>query len=450
MKTSRILVRIAVASALAVLSGGAQASGFALIEQNASGLGNAYAGAAAAAEDASTIYFNPAGMTRIPGRQAVGALHLILPSAKFSDTGSTAALGGFALGGNGGDAGGLAAVPNMYLSWQLDPKWFVGVGVTAPFGLATEYDAGWVGRFHALKSEIKTLNINPSVAYKVNDAWSLGFGVNWQKVEAEITKAVNYTAVAAAALIPGVPLGTEGSNKIEGDDDAWGFNLGLMFHPTPNTNLGFSYRSAMRYTLSGSAAFYSRPAPLQAALVVPALANVIGDSPIDANLKLPASYSFALKHQVDPKWDVLFDATRTEWSSIKQLNIVRSNGFLLEGVPFEWKNTWRVGLGANYRYNQEWTFKGGVAYDQTPTSDVYRIPRLPDEDRTWLSFGAQYKVSKAGTLDVGYAHLFVKDPKLNLTGPPALTPQLAAGRGSLVGSYDNNVNILSAQYRHNF
>ena len=449
MRTRKKIMSLAVLAGLGAGSNQAFAAGFQLIEQNASGLGNAYAGQAAAAEDASTLFFNPAGMAYLPGKQGVVAGHIIIPSAKFSNTASTAAAGGFALGPNGGDAGDAAFVPNLYFTWTLDPKWSVGVGVNAPFGLKTDYDSNWVGRFHALKSEVKSYNVNPSIAFKANDNVSIGFGLNWQRVEAELTKAVNYTAVGAGAGI-GVAPATEGSNKITGNDNVWGFNLGAIFKAGPNTNIGLAYRSSMKYTLSGSAAFFGRPAALQAALGAPALAAQIGDSPITADIKLPASFSFAVKHQINSKWDVLADATRTQWSSIQALNIVRNTGFVLESVPFNWRNTWRVGLGFNYRPNQPWTVRFGVAYDQTPTSDTFRIPRIPDQDRTWLAIGAQYKVSQAGAIDFGYAHLFVKNPTLNMNGPPSLTPALLAGRGALIGNYSSKVDILSVQYRHNF
>jgi len=232
MKLIRKVMPLAVAAALTGFSAGAQASGFALIEQNASGIGNAYAGGAAVAEDASTIYFNPAGMTRLPGRQAVGALHAIKPKTEFTNTGSTLAAAQGSLGGNGGDAGDWAFVPNAYLSWQINNQWFVGVGLNAPFGLKTEYDAGWVGRFHALESEVKTINVNPSVAFKLSDAVSLGFGVNWQRMEATLTNSVNYAAGAAAGCTPQpacagptvaglTALGqNEGVATIEADDDS--------------------------------------------------------------------------------------------------------------------------------------------------------------------------------------------------------------------------------------
>lgn len=463
MRKRNKIIMLSVFSALGGASGSALASSFALIEQSASGLGNAYAGQAAAAEDASTIFFNPAGMTRLPGRSFVVVGNLIKPSATFNNTGSTAAVsttggaGPFALNGNGGDGGDLALVPNAYLSWQLGPKLFAGVGVSVPFGLKTEYDANWMGRFHAIKSELKTININPSIAYKINDTIAVGAGLNWQRVEAELTKAVNYSFVASAGGIPGVANNTEGSNKIEGSDSTWGFNLGVMINPSPATNIGLAYRSAMAYKLSGTVAYFGRTAFLDSVLagafgpgVAAAAGAQIGDSPVTADVKLPASFSAAFKHQLNAQWDVLADATWTQWSSLKSLDVVRSSGVLLESTPFNYQDVWRIGLGANYRPNDAWTVRAGIAYDQTPTSDIYRTPRIPDQDRTWLALGGQYRISKASAIDFGYAHLFVKSASIALTGPPALSAAASAGRGRLIGNFDNKVDILSVQYRHSF
>ncbi|HSG22462.1 MAG TPA: outer membrane protein transport protein, partial [Azonexus sp.] len=160
MKT--LTLRTVPALLLAIFSGAASAAAFQLWEQNASGLSTAYAGSAAVADNASTVFFNPAGMTQLPGIQLSAGVTGVGPSYKFNNDGSTGPLLGN--GGNGGDAGRWSAVPNAYVSWQLTPNLFLGLGISAPFGLATEYeDENWVGRLQSIKSEIKTVNYNPSI-----------------------------------------------------------------------------------------------------------------------------------------------------------------------------------------------------------------------------------------------------------------------------------------------
>ena len=444
------LMAWAVGAALAGGANAALASAFQLLEQNASGLGNAYAGQGAVAQDASTVFFNPAGMTKLPGRQVVGALNAIKPSAKFTNTGSTTAPLNPRLGDEGGDAGDWAFVPNAYLSWQLTPQLFVGLGVNAPFGLGTEYNTTWVGRFHAIESDLRTINVNPSIAYKISETVSIGGGINYQRADATLSNAVNYSAAAFGA--GGAPLlaaiggpGVEGIATVKGDDHAWGWNAGAMFDLTPSTRLGIAYRSAIKYTLEGDVRFSNRPGALAAGLP---------DGPVRASIKLPAIASVNLLQRFGPKWELLADLSWTEWSTIKSLDIFRSNtGALLATTPLNWHDTWRVGLGVNYHHNDAWTFRAGVAYDEAPVPDADRTPRVPDQDRTWLAFGAQYRLSKQLALDFGYAHLFVRDASVDLCGPAqaAANPAACAGKNRLVGTYnDNSVDIFSAQVRYSF
>ena len=394
-------------------------------------------------------------MTFLPGRQVVVAGHAIRPKAEFTNTGSGLAPAQGILGSNGGDAGDWAYVPSGYLSWQLSPQWFVGVGVNAPFGLKTEYDPGWVGRFFALESELKTYNVNPSIAFKVNDTVSLGAGLSWQRAKATLSNSVNYAAGAAAACVPQPACAgptvaaltaagqNEGVAKIEGDDDSWGWNVGAMFSLWQNTRIGIAYRSAITYKINANVAFANRPA---------ALGPALPDGPVTADLKLPASASWSIFHQLNPKWDLLGDITWTEWSSVKVLNIVRSNGTLLTTTPLNWKDVWRVSAGANYHHSNQLTMRFGVAYDQSPSPDADRTPRVPDQDRTWLAIGGQYRISKQAAVDVGYAHLWVKDPTLNLcnAAQAAANPPACSGKNNLVGRYDSNVNIVSVQLRYSF
>lgn len=215
------------------------AAGFALFEQGASGLGNAYAGASAVAEDASTIFFNPAGMTYLEGRQIVGALHLIKTNGDFDNKNSVAA-GSRPLGSEGGEIGSLAAIPNFYYKQDISDQLKVGIGVGTPFGLKTEYDKNWSGRFQAIKSELKTVNINPSLAWKLNDQWSFGFGVSAMWAQAELTSAVNLGAA-------------ESSINNKGKDWGFGYNLGAIYQVTPDTRLGLAFRSKVEQHLKGDA-----------------------------------------------------------------------------------------------------------------------------------------------------------------------------------------------------
>lgn len=439
MKRNQNVLAWSIATGLAGSAGGAAASGFQLLEQSASGLGNAYAGQAASAQDSSTIYFNPAGMTKLPGRNAVGAINVIKPSSEFTNTGSTLAPLQTSLGGNGGDAGEWAFVPNTYLSWQINPQIFIGVGINAPFGLKTEYDPSWVGRFHAIESSMKTVNVNPSVAYKMSDTLSIGAGVNYQRADAKLSNSVNYSAASGGA----VGVGVEGIATVKGHDHAWGYNVGLLYELNANTRIGAAYRSAMSYTVDGYVTFTNRPA---------LLAGGLPDGGVSADIKLPASASVSLFHRLDPRWDVLADVSWTKWSSIQELNILRANGTLLATTPLRWDDTWRFSVGANYHHSSAWTWRFGLSYDESPVPDADRTPRIPDQDRTWLAFGAQYRLSKQLAMDVGYAHLFVKDPSMNLcnAAQAAANPAACAGKNNLVGTYENNVNIFSTQVRYAF
>ena len=412
---------LAVAGAFAGGVSQAHASAFALIEQSASGLGNSYAGAAAVAEDASIIFYNPAGMSLLPGGMQVSAgLALINLSAKFSDSGSIASTSPAPrpLGNNGGNAGDLSAVPNVYFAMDVAPNWKVGVGVSVPFGLKTEYDPAWIGRFQAIKSDISTLNINPSVSYKLNQTVSLGFGLNYQSIDAELTKAVN------------LGLSEEIADIKAKDNSGWGANLGAMFQVAPDTRLGVSYRSSIKYHLTGTATFSQN--------------NPVPSANASTDIKMPDSASIAVHHRLNPGWTLLADVTRTGWSKIKELKIESDTLGTLNNTPENFKNTWRVGVGAVYRYDDAWAIKMGAAYDQSPVNDTDRTPRLPDNNRLWLSFGGQYKLSKDGTLDFGYAHLFIKNASINQNAGDANF------NGQLVGTYKGSVDILGAQFAYRF
>ncbi|UCV04072.1 transporter [Dechloromonas denitrificans] len=395
---NKMTLRILPALLLAAFSGAASAAAFQLWEQNASGLATAYAGSAAVADNAGTVFFNPAGMTQLTGFQLSAGVAGVGPSYEFRNEGSTGPLLGS--GGNGGNAGGWAAVPNAYLSWQVAPQVFLGLGISSPFGLQTKYDdSNWVGRSYSLKSEIKTVNYNPSIAYRLNDKVSLGFGINYQTIDAELTSA---------------------GARLKGDDAAWGWNAGALFTLSPAMRVGVSYRSAIDYTLEGTAN---------------------GVMPVKADVKLPDTFILSVWQQVSDRWEAMGDLSYTRWNTIKSLDVFsRNSGALASSEAFNYKNSWRFAWGAAYQASNALKLKFGIAYDRTPVTDNDRSARVPDNDRVWLSLGGQWNAGSYGKVDLGYAYLYAKDPSV------AQLKQTT----TLRGSYDVSAHVVGVQYSVGF
>jgi long-chain fatty acid transport protein len=426
-----------------------QASGFALHEQGASGLGNAYAGAAAVAEDATTVYWNPAGMARLaPGKHfSIGGVY-IDPSTSFTNNGSTTAgASNPAFTGNGGDAGSSAIVPNMFFAMDINSRWNAGVAVSAPFGLKTSYDPTWIGRFQGISSEVKTINVNPAVSYKLSDSASIGGGISYQYGKVDLLTAANYSGVAfgagGAALLGAVGgAGVEGQNKSSIDGDAWGFNVGGLFNVGAATRVGVHYRSSLKYSMHGNTTFTNVPAAFAG---IPALAAATSNGNVNFSFRTPDDIAVSLAHSLNDRWELLGDVTWTHWARIKSLPIIRDTGVTL-GTPltFNFRDTWRLSAGANYKMDPKWTLKMGVAYDQTPVPNAEsRSVRLPDSDRYWLSFGARYAISGADALNFGYTYIWARDTNIN-------NNQSASAAGIVTGTYKAHVQILGVQYQHTF
>jgi len=432
---------------LCISTGSAMGAGFALIEQSVSGLGNAYAGGAASAEDATTVFFNPAGMTRLGGQQASLAAHVIIPSAKFTNEGSTYVLGGPLLGGNGGDGGVAKLIPNAYYTIKVNDRLSLGLGVNAPFGLATDYDHDWAGRYHAWKSEVITVNFNPSVAYKVTEQLSVGAGINVQYFKAKLSNAIDFGALDFLGKL-GLPAGAlhltpqkaDGSVSLEGDSWGVGYNLGLLYEFTKNTRAGVAYRSRIKQKLEGDAEFSDVPAGL-------APVPVFKGTGVKADITTPDTLSMSVFHNFTPQWSIMADVTWTNWSLLKELRVRFDNPNQPDAVTTEnWQDSWRYSLGLTYLPNSKWLLRAGIAYDTAAVADAeHRTPRIPDADRFWTAIGMGYKVSQAVSFDLGYAHLFISDSRIDQapTGENAV-------RGGLQGTYDSHIDIISAQLNMRF
>lgn len=435
MKETRFIRKAIPAALLAIASQHAFAAGFQLLEQNASGVGNAYAGSAAVAENASTVYFNPAGMTYLQDREYSAGINIIQPSYKFNNSGSTSGI----LRGNGGDAGQMGIVPNGYASWAISKDLYLGLGIGAPFGLATKYNKSWIGAAQSEEFDIQTVNINPSLAYRVSDTVSVGFGIDWQQIDAEYKKLVGVNAG---------PANVRATLKLK--DDAWGWNAGIMVKLSPDTRLGFSYRSEIKYNTTGDVKLASDGSAAGNA-TLPALIAGGAASNLKANLTLPETFIASFVHKLNDRWDLLGDVSWTGWSSIPKLDIIRTsgvqNGATAQTLMTDFRDTWRVALGATNKVSDQWKIKYGIAYDQTPVkNDAHRLVSLPDNDRVWFSLGAQYAVSATSSLDLGAAYLYIKGPQINNNQ----TGTVPFSAGLVKGDYDGSVWILGAQYSARF
>ena len=430
----RITPRLIPALIALAFSGGAFASGFQLSEQSASGIGVANAGAAAAAEDVSTIYFNPAGMTYLAeGHSFSVATTALSRRTKFSDEGTTrmpvisasdlkTPTGAYySLGDDGGNGGGTHAIPAFYYSYALTKDLRIGLGVNPTFADETEYGNNFIGRFSGLLTTIKVVNVNPSVAYKVNDQISVAFGVDYAKANVEFKQFTPYQ---------GSPLGV-----LKGDATGWGYNFGAMYQVTPDTRLGLSYRSRIKFKLEGDQTIGS---PL----------NV--NRGIKADLETPDTLSLAVKHQINDKWAVLGDYTWTGWSSLQSLEpMVKSNGSRATApLRYNFKDTYRVGVGATYQLNDKWMLRAGTAFDKNPIpDDASRTMTVPDADRIWLALGAKWIITPKASLDIGYAHVFVKDSH---TARAVKNTTETATLQTVRGKFENSADMLSLQLNYAF
>lgn len=407
------------------------AAGFQLQNQTGSGNGNAFAGAAATAEDAGTIFFNPAGMTNLPrGHNVSASLTLINRNINFDNEGSTTTAFSPLPAGDGGNAGGLGALPHGYWAWGISPNLSVGVGIGPTFGNKTEYDFDFVGRNAGYFFEMKQVNINPSIAYKLNENVSLGFGVNFAHNESHFKQGV---PLVIGAFLPNNYL------DVKGDDWAVGYNLGAMFQVMPSTRVGIAYRSTLEFKLEGEQE-YAFP-----------IAGVLVNQDVKAKLKTPANFSFAVSHRPNSQLELLGDLTWTDWSVVNRLYVNnKQTGAPLQMLSYNFKDTWRLGLGANYQYNDAWKLRFGIAHDKTPVKSAEdRTMTLPDANRTWLSFGAKHNLSSKSSLDFSYTHIFFGDVSTNravTTGYPGAQTL----RQTIRGDFSTSVDILSLQYNQNF
>ena len=393
----------------------AQATGYMLREQSGSMLGQAFAGQNAYTLDPSVIFHNPAGMSALDGRRASLVLSGIRPQSEFDNDGS---VGGFPLGTEeGGDSAEDAIVPGLY-AMDSYGDWRFGVGVNAPFGLTTKYDEDWIGRYAAIESELLTVNVNPVLSYRFNQYLSLGAGLQLQYLDARLTN--------AAAFAPGA----DGQTELDANDWGFGITAGALIEPWAGTKIGIGFRSSVRHEAVGSAK-----------LETPAGATFL-EQDARSEVETPETIGLSIHQAVTDRLSVLATVEWANWSRFDELRVTFDSGAPDSVVDENWQDTFFYALGVNYQLTPKLLLRGGVAYDQTPVRNRYRTARLPDQDRTWVATGFTYAFNDWASVDLGYAHVFVRDSEIRET--MAITPN-GAVTGTLNGEYENSVDLLALQ-----
>lgn len=423
-------------------------SGFFLRSQSTTTLGTAHAGSTASAQDISQMGFNPAILTRMTGQQLVGGTTVIATQAKFDPDGASTVLSTPIPGNDGGDAGTVAPIPYLYAMWDVSPDFKLGLAASSYFGLSSEWDDDWVGRYHALKSELVSFNLNPAMAYRINPKISIGFGLQAQYADIDVTSALDFGTIDQVLLGGaggGVPGGSDGRLEVKANDWAYGVTAGLLLELDENTRLGVGYRSGLSHKLQGDAKFSYGGSVGQ---TVSDLTGAFVDTRVKSDFDLPDTVTFGFHHDIDKAWSVMGDVMWMNWS--------RQNESLLQfenpaqpdqATEQDWNDSWFVALGTAYRLTDSWTLRVGAAYDQSPIPGDTRTPVIPDEDSYWLSIGASYSPLPNLVVDLAYGHLFTKKAKINL----ADSDTGSTFRGNLSGEVNNNnVDYLSIQATYRF
>ncbi|MCG5501500.1 OmpP1/FadL family transporter [Ectothiorhodospira lacustris] len=455
MQAVRIRNGLSLGAAVSLaLAGGAmwsepvKAAGFYIQEQSVSGLGRAFAGDAAIASDASTIFFNPAGMTYLSGPEVQVAAHLLVPKADVRNSGSTAETPGIPglapgyagpyVGGNGGNPYDPTPVPNFFYARPFNDQLWYGFGITAPFGLANTYDKDFFARYDSTETELKVINFQPSIAYQVNERFSVGFGLDIQYADATLKNALPSPV--------GVPSPeTDGEVSLEADSWDYGFNLGVMFQPTQDTRLGIHYRQGIKHTLDGKAR------------ITPPLGGDVSSIGGEAALCLPDIVTLGMMHRLNERWTLVGQYSWFKWSNFDEIRVKFDNGDPDNTTPQNYKDTWALSIGAEYRLDDRWTLRGGLQYDRTPTQDGFRTTRTPDGDRTWFSLGASYQQGPHWGFDLAYTYIDISKGSLELNrvfyeAPEGASPPPFPLDTSIdiSGTTRGHVHILAAAMRYNF
>jgi long-chain fatty acid transport protein len=461
-----------IAAALAAMSTGAQASGYRFGSQSITGQSTADANGAEAI-DASTIFYNPAGMVRLDGTQMNAGLTVVVPHSTYSESGSAHFTGAPTGGGAARDfAPNDVVAPSLYLSRQLDARWHVGLGVFVPYGAKLDYGDTWAGRYAVSRIKLTSIAINPSASFQIDEHHALGYGVTAEHMKAKLAQAVDVPGAVAAlgssaagvtllrqiAALGGNPAVLanvkDGEGHNDGQDWGYGWNLGYLYQMDAATRFGLAYRSSIKHELKGSTVWdFSQSTTDPIVNKVLAAASHRANSPALMELRTPETLSANAFRQIDSAWAAMADITWTRSSRLDNLNIqFPGTGEGDEVIRQHWKNTYRFSVGGTYQYNAALQFRAGLAHDQSPVRDASLThAALPDSDRNQLSLGAHWQIDPQSAVDLAYSYLRFQDAPIDYRNACNPLTVGCTGNGEVTrGAFQTHIQLLGLAYNRRF
>ncbi|MDF3920469.1 outer membrane protein transport protein [Salinicola salarius] len=403
---------LAVALASAAVSGQALAGAFQLQEQSVSGQGTSWAGRASNVQDATIVFGNPAGMSFLDRAQLTGGVHYIDASSNIDNVDATTPLDPSVSGDSGDDMIPHKAVPFGYYVQPINERWTFGLGVYAPFGLVTDYGSDSVERYVGSYSKVEVITTQPTISYRFNDKFSVGVGITYNRIKGKLEKSV--------PLAPGI----DGQGTVDGDDEAWGYNIGMMYRPVETTSLGLTYRSKVDYSLDGDFD-----------LTTPVTPPMSSDASLD--ITLPETVDFSLTQDLSDRWKVMVAATFIRWSRFGDITV--DNDIATQTEEQDYDDAWQYSLGTSYQLNRQWLVRAGIAYDESPIQS--RNARVPSGDRMIYSLGAGWTPITDLTIDVAYSYITESDSDVD---------QVDETGNTFSADYDNKLNLFGLQATYRF
>ncbi|MCG5045256.1 long-chain fatty acid transporter FadL [Enterobacteriaceae bacterium 155047] len=409
MSQKTLFNKTALAVAVALVSTSAWSAGFQLNEFSSSGLGRAYSGEGAIADDAGNVSRNPALITMFDRPTFSAGAIFVDPDVDISGRSPT----GASLGAK--NIAPTAWVPNMHFVAPINDQFGWGASVTSNYGLATEFNNNYAAGAYGGTTDLETLNLNLSGAYRLDSHWSFGVGFDAVYARAKIERYAGDLGkiVAGSGALPPALAGQvaqiPGDTQIaylKGDEWGFGWNAGILYEIDKNNRYGFTYRSEVKIDFDGD---YKSGLPS-------AYNQILGNFGLPSGtngrttggsltLNLPEMWELSGYNRVAPQWAVHYSLTYTSWSQFQELKATNSNGDTLFQKDENFRDAYRIALGTTYYMDDNWTFRTGIAFDDSPVPADKRSISIPDQDRFWLSAGATYAFNKDASIDAGVSYM---------------------------------------------